>query len=104
MMNYINFTKLKWYCCVFLFLLLQLLEELKKVTFTDNEKEVHFDAKGDLNMGYDVLLWKEISGHMVITEIAEYDLQKDDFIFKDEEKEMEFLNFQVSGGHTVFVL
>ncbi|XP_043398775.1 G-protein coupled receptor family C group 6 member A isoform X3 [Chelonia mydas] len=72
----------------------KLLEELKKVTFTDNEKEVHFDAKGDLNMGYDVLLWKEISGHMVITEIAEYDLQKDDFIFKDEEKEMEFLNFQ----------
>ncbi|XP_074803024.1 G-protein coupled receptor family C group 6 member A isoform X3 [Natator depressus] len=72
----------------------RLLEELKKVTFTDNEKEVHFDAKGDLNMGYDVLLWKEISGHMVITEIAEYDLQKDDFIFKDEEKEMEFLNFK----------
>ncbi|XP_038252102.1 G-protein coupled receptor family C group 6 member A isoform X2 [Dermochelys coriacea] len=72
----------------------KLLEELKKVTFTDNEKEVHFDAKGDLNMGYDVLLWKEISGHIVITEIAEYDLQKDDFIFKDEEKEMEFLNFK----------
>ncbi|XP_073193237.1 G-protein coupled receptor family C group 6 member A isoform X2 [Lepidochelys kempii] len=72
----------------------KLLEELKKVTFTDNEKEVHFDAKGDLNMGYDVLLWKEISGHMVITEIAEYDLQKDDFIFKDEEKEIEFLNFK----------
>ncbi|XP_039389001.1 G-protein coupled receptor family C group 6 member A isoform X1 [Mauremys reevesii] len=72
----------------------ELLEELKKVTFSDNEKEVHFDAKGDLNMGYDVLLWKEISGHMVITEIAEYDLQEDDFIFKDEEKEMEFLNLK----------
>ncbi|XP_050805483.1 G-protein coupled receptor family C group 6 member A isoform X3 [Gopherus flavomarginatus] len=72
----------------------RLLEELKKVTFNDNEKEVHFDAKGDLNMGYDVLLWKEISGRMVITEIAEYDLQKDDFIFKDEEKEMEFLNLK----------
>ncbi|XP_039389003.1 G-protein coupled receptor family C group 6 member A isoform X3 [Mauremys reevesii] len=72
----------------------RLLEELKKVTFSDNEKEVHFDAKGDLNMGYDVLLWKEISGHMVITEIAEYDLQEDDFIFKDEEKEMEFLNLK----------
>lgn len=41
---------------------------------------------------------------MVITEVAEYDLQKDDFIFKDEEKEMEFLNLKVSGGHTVFVL
>nr|XP_025040428.1 G-protein coupled receptor family C group 6 member A isoform X3 [Pelodiscus sinensis] len=72
----------------------RLLEKLKKVTFTDNEKEVHFDAKGDLNTGYDVLLWKEISGHMVITEVAEYDLQKDDFIFKDEEKEMEFLNLK----------
>ncbi|XP_032635570.1 G-protein coupled receptor family C group 6 member A isoform X3 [Chelonoidis abingdonii] len=72
----------------------RLLEELKKVTFNDNEKEVHFDAKGDLNTGYDVLLWKEISGRMVITEIAEYDLQKDDFIFKDEEKEMEFLNLK----------
>ncbi|XP_074844906.1 G-protein coupled receptor family C group 6 member A isoform X3 [Carettochelys insculpta] len=72
----------------------RLLEELKKITFTDNEKEVHFDAKGDLNTGYDVLLWKEISGHMVITEVAEYDLQKDDFIFKDEETEIEFLNLK----------
>lgn len=74
---------------------LQLLEELKEIRFTDNEREVYFDSHGDINTGYDVLVWKEIDGRMVISNIAEYDLEKDDFIFADEEDEMEFLNLKV---------
>uniref|UniRef100_A0A8D0HFH4 G-protein coupled receptor family C group 6 member A n=1 Tax=Sphenodon punctatus TaxID=8508 RepID=A0A8D0HFH4_SPHPU len=72
----------------------ELLEELKKVTLIDDGEEVHFDAKGDINTGYDVLLWKEIDGHMVITYMAEYDLQRDDFFFTDKDNEIEFMNFK----------
>ncbi|XP_032999557.1 G-protein coupled receptor family C group 6 member A [Lacerta agilis] len=72
----------------------ELLEKLKEIRFTDNEREVYFDSHGDINTGYDVLVWKEIDGRMVISNIAEYDLEKDDFIFADEEDEMEFLNLK----------
>ncbi|XP_061482289.1 G-protein coupled receptor family C group 6 member A isoform X3 [Rhineura floridana] len=72
----------------------RLLEELKEIRFTDNEREVYFDSQGDINTGYDVLLWKEIDGRMVITNMAEYDLEKDDFIFADEEDETEFMNLK----------
>ncbi|XP_053129546.1 G-protein coupled receptor family C group 6 member A [Hemicordylus capensis] len=72
----------------------ELLEELKGIRFTDNEREVYFDSQGDINTGYDVLLWKEIDGRMVITNMAEYDLEKDDFIFADEEDEIEFMNLK----------
>ncbi|XP_019375771.1 PREDICTED: G-protein coupled receptor family C group 6 member A [Gavialis gangeticus] len=72
----------------------ELLEKLKKVKITDSEKEVHFDVKGDMNTGYDVLLWKEINGQMEITNMAQYDLQKDYFIFPDEEKKTEFVNLK----------
>ena len=77
--------------------LLQLLEELKEIKFTDDEKEVYFDSYGDINTGYEVLLWKEIDGRMVITNMAEYDLEKDDFIFADEQDKMEFMNLKVGG-------
>uniref|UniRef100_A0A8D0C188 G-protein coupled receptor family C group 6 member A n=1 Tax=Salvator merianae TaxID=96440 RepID=A0A8D0C188_SALMN len=72
----------------------ELLEELKEIKFTDNEREVYFDSQGDINTGYDVLLWKQIDGRMVITNMAEYDLEKDDFIFADEEDEIEFTNLK----------
>lgn len=77
---------------------LQLLEELKEIKFTDNEKEVYFDSYGDINTGYEVLLWKEIDGRMVITNMGEYDLEKDDFIFADEQDEIEFMNLKVGRG------
>ncbi|XP_010595074.2 G-protein coupled receptor family C group 6 member A isoform X3 [Loxodonta africana] len=72
----------------------QLLDVLKNVTFTDGKNSFHFDAHGDLNTGYDVLLWKEINGHMTITKMAEYDLQKDVFIFTDQETKNEFRNLK----------
>nr|XP_020657848.1 G-protein coupled receptor family C group 6 member A [Pogona vitticeps] len=72
----------------------ELLEELKEIKFTDDEKEVYFDSYGDINTGYEVLLWKEIDGRMVITNMAEYDLEKDDFIFADEQDKMEFMNLK----------
>nr|XP_003404312.1 G-protein coupled receptor family C group 6 member A isoform X1 [Loxodonta africana] len=72
----------------------ELLDVLKNVTFTDGKNSFHFDAHGDLNTGYDVLLWKEINGHMTITKMAEYDLQKDVFIFTDQETKNEFRNLK----------
>ncbi|NXH19806.1 GPC6A protein, partial [Bucco capensis] len=71
----------------------ELLEELKKFTLIDNN-EIKFDSNGDMSTGYDVVLWKEIDGHMEITTMAEYDPEKGDFIFEDEEKKKEFLDLK----------
>nr|XP_021516218.1 G-protein coupled receptor family C group 6 member A isoform X3 [Meriones unguiculatus] len=68
----------------------QLLDVLKNVTFTDGKNSFHFDAHGDLNTGYDVVLWKEINGLMTVTKMAEYDLQHNIFIVKSQEAKREF--------------
>nr|XP_001111107.2 G-protein coupled receptor family C group 6 member A [Macaca mulatta] len=72
----------------------ELLGVLKNVTFTDGGNSFHFDAHGDLNTGYDVVLWKEINGHMTVTKMAEYDLQNDVFIIPDQETKNEFRNLK----------
>lgn len=74
----------------------QLLEELKKVVVIDDDKEVKFDSNGDMSTSYDVLLWKEIDGHVEITTMAEYDAEKGGFIFEDEEKKKDFLALKVT--------
>jgi len=81
---------------IILYTYVQLLEELKKVTVIDDDKEIKFDSNGDMSTNYDVLLWKEIDGHMEITTMAEYDPEKGDFIFEDEEKKNEFLDLKVT--------
>ncbi|XP_036024426.1 G-protein coupled receptor family C group 6 member A isoform X3 [Onychomys torridus] len=68
----------------------QLLAVLKNVTFTDGRNSFHFDAHGDLNTGYDVVLWKEINGLMTVTKMAEYDLQHDVFVTTSQESKREF--------------
>ncbi|XP_057619053.1 G-protein coupled receptor family C group 6 member A isoform X3 [Chionomys nivalis] len=68
----------------------QLLDVLKNVTFSDGRNSFHFDAHGDLNTGYDVVLWKEIGGLMTVTKMAEYDLQHDVFIITSQEAKREF--------------
>ncbi|XP_027459393.1 G-protein coupled receptor family C group 6 member A isoform X3 [Zalophus californianus] len=72
----------------------QLLDVLKNVTFTDEGNSFHFDANGDMNTGYDVVLWKEIDGHMTITKMAQYDLKNDVFIITDQETKNEFRNLK----------
>ncbi|XP_002714814.1 G-protein coupled receptor family C group 6 member A [Oryctolagus cuniculus] len=72
----------------------ELLDVLKNVTFTDGRNSFHFDARGDLNTGYDVVLWKEISGHMTIAKMAEYDLQNDVFIVTNQETKNELRNLK----------
>ncbi|XP_006734616.1 G-protein coupled receptor family C group 6 member A isoform X3 [Leptonychotes weddellii] len=72
----------------------QLLDVLKNVTFTDEGNSFHFDAHGDMNTGYDIVLWKEINGHMTITKMAQYDLKNDVFIITDQETKNEFRNLK----------
>ncbi|NWI62352.1 GPC6A protein, partial [Todus mexicanus] len=72
----------------------QLLEELKNVTVNDDDEEIKFDSNGDMSTSYNVLLWKEIDGHMEITTMGEYDAEKGNFVFEDEEKKREFLNLK----------
>ncbi|XP_075059067.1 G-protein coupled receptor family C group 6 member A isoform X2 [Mixophyes fleayi] len=69
----------------------ELLRSLKNVNFTYNGKTIYFDSRGDANTGYDVLIWKEgVDGRINVTKFAEYDTQKDIFIFDNMEKENEF--------------
>nr|XP_034380590.1 G-protein coupled receptor family C group 6 member A isoform X3 [Arvicanthis niloticus] len=68
----------------------RLLTVLKNVTFTDGRNSFHFDEHGDLNTGYDVVLWKETNGLMTVTKMAEYDLQNDVFIITNQETKREF--------------
>ncbi|KAM6181814.1 G-protein coupled receptor family C group 6 member A [Erethizon dorsatum] len=68
----------------------ELLDVLKNVTFADGGNSFHFDAHGDLNTGYDVVLWKETNGQMTITKVAEYDLQDDVFVLTSQETKREF--------------
>nr|XP_017517352.2 G-protein coupled receptor family C group 6 member A isoform X1 [Manis javanica] len=72
----------------------ELLDVLKNVTFTDGGNSFHFDAHGDMNTGYDVVLWKEINGHMTVTKMAQYDLKNDVFIIPDQETKNEFWNLK----------
>ncbi|XP_042793322.1 G-protein coupled receptor family C group 6 member A isoform X1 [Panthera leo] len=72
----------------------ELLDALKNVTFTDEGNSFHFDAHGDMNTGYDVVLWKEIDGHLTITKIAQYDLKNDVFVITDQETKNEFRNLK----------
>nr|XP_006205751.1 G-protein coupled receptor family C group 6 member A [Vicugna pacos] len=76
------------------FLPWELLDVLKNVTFTDGGDSFHFDAYGDLNTGYDVVLWKEINGHMTITKIAQYDLKNELFIITDHQSKNELRNLK----------
>ncbi|XP_054424881.1 G-protein coupled receptor family C group 6 member A isoform X1 [Pteronotus mesoamericanus] len=72
----------------------ELLDVLKNVTFTDGGKHFHFDARGDMNTGYDVVLWKEINGHMTVTKMAQYDLKHDVFIVTNQETKNDFRNLK----------
>ncbi|KAJ1144949.1 hypothetical protein NDU88_011242 [Pleurodeles waltl] len=54
------------------FTLLQLLEEVKKVQFRLNNLSFHFDAFGNLNTGYNVLLWHERNRSVQYSAIGSY--------------------------------
>ncbi|KAG8444634.1 hypothetical protein GDO86_009698, partial [Hymenochirus boettgeri] len=69
----------------------ELLQVLKSINFTFGGRNIYFDSRGDANIGYDVLMWMEgIDGTINITTIAEYDSQKDRFLFRNQQKENEF--------------
>lgn len=71
--------------------MLQLLQSLKTVNFTYNGRTLYFDSKGDASTGYDVVIWKMGPGGKInITPFAEYEAQKDMFIFSTKDKENEF--------------
>ncbi|OCT80319.1 G-protein coupled receptor family C group 6 member A [Xenopus laevis] len=73
----------------------ELLQGLKTVNFTFDGRNIHFDSRGDANTGYDVLMWMEDDdGRIDITTVAEYDSQKDSFVFKNTEKENEFIRLK----------
>nr|XP_033794296.1 G-protein coupled receptor family C group 6 member A [Geotrypetes seraphini] len=73
----------------------ELLQALKKVTFIDEGRRIKFNSTGDINIGYNVLVWKQTqNGVLNITTVAEYNLQSEEFLFVDEKEEEYFYDFQ----------
>ncbi|KAG9493397.1 hypothetical protein GDO78_001354, partial [Eleutherodactylus coqui] len=69
----------------------ELLQSLKTVNFNYMGRSIRFDARGDANTGYDVLIWKVgTDGKIKFTLFGEYDTQKDKFIFNSQDEENEF--------------
>ncbi|XP_077145634.1 G-protein coupled receptor family C group 6 member A-like [Ranitomeya variabilis] len=69
----------------------ELLQSLKDVNFTYMGRTINFDSNGDANTGYDILIWKLVDdGKINFTVFAEYDTNKDLFIFISQDKQKEF--------------
>ncbi|XP_069829753.1 G-protein coupled receptor family C group 6 member A-like isoform X2 [Dendropsophus ebraccatus] len=68
----------------------ELLQSLKTINFSYMGRTISFDSRGDADTGYDVLIWKAgADGKINFTIFAEYDTQKDMFIFTSKDKENE---------------
>ncbi|XP_067881784.1 G-protein coupled receptor family C group 6 member A [Heterodontus francisci] len=62
----------------------ELLKELKNLNVTDGGTKIQFDSSGDFVSGYDILMWKFISGKMEFNHIiAEYNIQENKLTVKD---------------------
>ncbi|XP_030051383.1 G-protein coupled receptor family C group 6 member A [Microcaecilia unicolor] len=73
----------------------ELLQALKKVTFIDDGRRIKFNPTGDINIGYDVVIWKQTQkGILNITTVAAYNLESETFIFKDEKEEKDFYDLK----------
>ncbi|XP_053315986.1 G-protein coupled receptor family C group 6 member A-like [Spea bombifrons] len=51
----------------------ELLHELKKVQFYDNDEIIFFDEKGNSNLGYDLLSWQTVNGSVEFIDVGEYE-------------------------------
>ncbi|KAM3930899.1 G-protein coupled receptor family C group 6 member A-like [Leptodactylus fuscus] len=58
----------------------QLLQEVKKVKFSDNNETVYFDGYGDFNTGFDLLSWHKINNSIEFIVAGVYDIDENDII------------------------
>ncbi|XP_056422381.1 G-protein coupled receptor family C group 6 member A isoform X2 [Hyla sarda] len=69
----------------------ELLQSLKTINFTYMGRTINFDSSGDADTGYDALIWKTgTDGKIDFNIFAEFDAQKDMFIFTSQDKENKF--------------
>uniref|UniRef100_A0A3P8R9U7 G-protein coupled receptors family 3 profile domain-containing protein n=1 Tax=Astatotilapia calliptera TaxID=8154 RepID=A0A3P8R9U7_ASTCA len=56
------------------FTALELLSEIQKVNFTENNTQIYFDSDGDPSLGYDIVYWNrsDCNKSMIIQTIGEY--------------------------------
>lgn len=52
----------------------QLLSEIQKVNFTENNTQIYFNSDGDPSLGYDIVYWNrsDCKKGMIIQTIGEY--------------------------------
>ncbi|MBN3305737.1 GPC6A protein, partial [Amia calva] len=70
----------------------ELLSALKKTEFENDGKSLRFDSNGDINLGYNVVVWKSFNGDIdVDNTVSEYDINNETFIFSSnaDKKELD---------------
>ncbi|XP_066558865.1 G-protein coupled receptor family C group 6 member A-like [Amia ocellicauda] len=68
----------------------RLLISLKKTEFEQNGRSLRFDSNGDINLGYNVVVWKSFNGDIdVDNTVSEYDINNETFIFSSNAKKQE---------------
>lgn len=64
----------------------QLWQALWKATFHMNGKDYSFDQHGDLNSGYDIILWRQIQDFLDVRDIvAHYSIEQESLSFTSQE-------------------
>lgn len=75
---------------------LQVLEALWMEEFTLRGKSYKFDSNGDINQGYDVIMWSQNESHIHVHDVvAEYHLHNNSFTHTDHSSTRTFKGLQV---------
>ncbi|XP_040921121.1 G-protein coupled receptor family C group 6 member A-like [Toxotes jaculatrix] len=77
---------------------LELRGALRNATFQLNERSYSFDSRGDVNSGYDVILWKEISPEEVDVHkiVAHFSIEDQNLTFASEQAFQDI--FKITGS------
>lgn len=90
---------------IFVHLFFQFLGALKKATFDLDGQNYTFDNRGDLNTGYDIVLWKQNPASLYVHDIvASYSIQDKRITFTSESASQEVLNLTVNFFSAYFFL
>ncbi|KAM9425778.1 G-protein coupled receptor family C group 6 member A [Pholidichthys leucotaenia] len=72
----------------------EVLKTLRKQEFKLREKSYKFDSRGDINLGYDVTMWKSEEGNIISDTVAEYYQHNNSFTYTNHSTTLQFFDFQ----------
>ena len=78
-----------------------MLKALRSLQFEQEERKYKFDDKGDINLGYDVLMWRSESGNIHVPNVvAEYHPVNSSFTYTSQSNRGQLMDLRV-GHHTL---